>query len=326
MKNISIRRYHNKDFALWNQWVAQAKNATFLFHRDFIEYHKGRFEDYSLMLFSDEKLLAILPAHRAEKSVFSHQGLTYGGLVVNEKLRSTDFFTLFEKLLIFLHKEGINELYIKGFPHFYTTQFADEIKYLQFVLGAEIYRKDFCAVIHLAAPYDISASVIRDRKKALQNGYQIDFDGDISLFWEEVLIPNLQETFQCNPVHSVEEILYLKEKFPQHIQQVNVLSEKGEIIGGTTLFIDKKTVHSQYISMKKKLLTRGVLDHLHCSILEKIESDFSYFDFGISNEEEGKKINKGLLEWKEKFGARPAIQEFYKFHTYPDPQLNNLYV
>ena len=44
-----------------------------------MDYHKDRFEDYSLMVFKDEKLVAVLPANRVEDKLFSHQGLTYGG-------------------------------------------------------------------------------------------------------------------------------------------------------------------------------------------------------------------------------------------------------
>ena len=43
--------------------------------------------------------------------------------------------------------------------------------------------------------------------------------------------------------------------------------------------------------------------------------DYDYFDFGISNEENGRKTNKGLLFWKEGFGARGVSQDFYKIST-----------
>ena len=54
MKNYSVKPYRESDYANWNAFIGQAKNATFLFHRDFMEYHKDRFEDFSLMVFEDE--------------------------------------------------------------------------------------------------------------------------------------------------------------------------------------------------------------------------------------------------------------------------------
>ena len=43
--------------------------------------------------------------------------------------------------------------------------------------------------------------------------------------------------------------------------------------------------------------------------------DKKYFDFGTSNEMQGRKINQGLLFWKESFGARSVVQNFYEIQT-----------
>jgi hypothetical protein len=79
VKNYTVRRYQKSDYLHWNTFVSKAKNATFLLHRGFMDYHKDRFEDYSLMVFENEKLVAVLPANRVDGCVYSHQGLTYGG-------------------------------------------------------------------------------------------------------------------------------------------------------------------------------------------------------------------------------------------------------
>ena len=87
MKNYTVRKYEVSDFELWNAFISKAKNATFLFHRDFMEYHKDRFNDFSLLIFENEKLISVLPANIIENTIFSHQGLTYGGLVYSEKIK-----------------------------------------------------------------------------------------------------------------------------------------------------------------------------------------------------------------------------------------------
>jgi hypothetical protein len=40
-----------------------------------------------------------------------------------------------------------------------------------------------------------------------------------------------------------------------------------------------------------------------------------FFDFGISNENQGRKLNNGLSYWKESFGASTIIQDFYEVKT-----------
>lgn len=323
---LKIEKYHPNFFSIWNDFISKTKNGTFLFHRNFMEYHQDRFDDFSLLIFNEEKLLAVLPANVDDTKVYSHQGLTYGGLLVSEKMRSTDFFDIFKSILEFLHYQGITRLYIKDLPHFYTNQFADEIKYLQFITNAEIYRKDICSVINLSEKFHVSKSVKRDCNISLIKKHRIIFDDDLSIFWKDVLEPNLLQTYQAKPVHSLEEILYLKNHFPQEIIQVNVYSDDEKILGGTTLFISKNVVHSQYISLNKEVLNEGILDFLHLTLIEKFKFEKKYFDFGISNENQGRNINKGLLFWKEKFGARAAIQEFYKFETQSFSKLDNLYL
>lgn len=324
--NLIIQKYNPDFYKIWNDFISKSKNGTFLFHRDFMEYHHDRFLDFSLLIFEEEKLLGVLPANVVNKELFSHQGLTYGGLVVSEKLRTTDYISIFQAVLKFLNDSDISHFHIKDLPSFYTKQFSDEIKYLQFILDADVYRKDICSVINLLENFSISKSVKRDFNISVNKNYSIDYYGSFELFWNQVLIPNLWETHQAKPVHSLEEIIYLKNLFPENIKQVNVFSAEGKIIGGTTLFITENVIHSQYISLNKNFSNDGVLDFLYLSLIEKFKNEKKYFDFGISNENQGRNINKGLLFWKEKFGARTAIQEFYKFETKSFSKLNHLYI
>lgn len=324
--SFEIRKYTQDFFELWNAFISKSKNGTFLFHRNFMEYHSDRFIDFSLLVFKDEKLVAVLPANIQDDEIYSHQGLTYGGLIVCEKLRTTDFILIFQEILRFLDDLNYSHLHIKDIPNFYKTQFSDEIKYLQFYLDAEILRKDICSVIDLTEKFYISKSVKRDFNISVNKGHKIDFDGSFELFWDQILVPNLKHKFQTTPVHSLNEILFLKKLFPDNIRQINVFSEDGEILGGTTLFISKNVVHSQYISLNNKISNQGVLDFLHLSMLEYFKKEKKYFDFGISNENQGRNINQGLLFWKEKFGARSAIQEFYKFEVKRFPKLDQLYL
>ena len=83
-----IRGYSKDDAVVWNAFVSNSPNATFLFNRNFMDYHSDRFSDFSLMIFSSKKLVAILPANRVGDTLYSHQGLTYGGLVVTAKAKS----------------------------------------------------------------------------------------------------------------------------------------------------------------------------------------------------------------------------------------------
>lgn len=315
MDKIFIRVYTENDFEIWNDFVSKAKNSTFLFHRNFMEYHKGNFKDFSLLIFnSKSQLIAVLPAHIIDNEVFSHQGLTYGGILINKELRTTVFFDVFSEILKFLHQNGVSHLYWKEIPYFYNSAPNDEWKYLAFITKAELYRRDLCAVIDLKKDFARSNSLTRNAKSCETHGFYYQKSEQWKEFWDEILIPELEKRHQAKPVHQLEEILSLKANFEENIYFYGVFFEK-HLLGGTVVFANKKVIHSQYISVKSEFKNKKILDFLHYKLITEEFKDYDYFDFGISNEENGKKTNMGLLFWKEGFGARGITQDFYKIPT-----------
>ena len=126
MKNYSVKIYQESDYKHWNAFMDKAKNATFLFHRDFMEYHKDRFQDYSVIVLDGEKWVAVLPANRVENEVFSHQGLTYGGLIYDEKIKLASVIEMFKSVLSFLNENNIEKLQLKLILSIYHQKPAEE--------------------------------------------------------------------------------------------------------------------------------------------------------------------------------------------------------
>ncbi|MGK4567632.1 GNAT family N-acetyltransferase [Flavobacterium sp. 3HN19-14] len=314
MKNFTIRQYQSSDFEQWNAFVAAAKNATFLFHRDFMEYHAERFKDFSLLVFSEGKLLAILPANVIESKVYSHSGLTYGGLVYQEKLRLKEIIFIFQTILSFLHENKIDVLQIKLLPSIYHQKPAQELDYVLFLVEAKLIRRDTLSVIDLSEKYNYSEIRKRGIKKAIAAKFEIHEDKNFDGFWNEILIPNLKKQHDASPVHSLEEIKLLQQNFPKNIRQFNVYDNE-KIIAGTTIFETATTAHAQYISTDENREAAGSLDFLYDHLLKNVFKDKQYFDFGISNEEGGKKLNSGLSYWKESFGASTIVHDFYEVET-----------
>ena len=46
-----------------------------------MEYHSDRFKDYSLLFYRDGQLVGLLPANIRNDTLFSHEGLTFGGVI-----------------------------------------------------------------------------------------------------------------------------------------------------------------------------------------------------------------------------------------------------
>jgi hypothetical protein len=314
VKDYSVRQYETKDYLLWNTFISEAKNATFLFHRDFMEYHKDRFDDFSLMIFRKEKLIAVLPANRVRDSVYSHQGLTYGELIYGDKLKLTSFINAFTAVLKFLLFNQVDKIFIKAIPSIYPTKPSEEIKYVLFLMEAKLIRRDSLSVVDMQQPLKISKGRLEGVKKGIRNNLKIVEEPNFELFWNEIMIPNLEVKYNVKPVHSAQEISLLQAKFPKNIRQFNVYFE-GKIVAGTTIFESKQVAHAQYISANETKNELGSLDYLYHHLVTTIFKQKAFLDFGISNEYQGKKVNEGLLFWKESFGASTVVQDFYEVAT-----------
>ena len=163
----------------------------------------------------------------------------------------------------------------------------------------------------------ISISRVRKRgiEKGIANGLEVKEENNFTSFWNELLIPNLKERYDANPVHSLAEITFLKSKFPNQIKQYNVYQE-DIIVGGVTVFETDNVIHPQYISGNKAFNNElGGLDFLYHHLISTVYKNEKYFDFGISNENHGKQVNQSLHYWKESFGARTIVQNFYSIET-----------
>ena len=290
-----------------------------------MEYHADRFTDFSLLVFKKGKVIAVLPANISENIVYSHQGLTYGGLVLQKKTKLKEAAAIFSGILQFLYEAGIEKLQIKMLPKIYNILPADEMDYLLFITDAARLRTDVLSVIDNQNPLKIAPNRMEGVKKAEKNELRIVEENDFEPFWEKILIPNLALRHQALPVHSLGEIIELAKKFPKNIIQFNVYNN-NIIVGGATIFETDTVSHVQYISANEDKQSLGTLDFLFEYLISKRFKDKRFFDFGTSNENQGKNINEGLLYWKECFGARSIAQCFYEVKTENYKKLETVFI
>ena len=313
---MKVIKYCSEFQSEWNTFLENARNATFLFDRNFMEYHSTRFHDHSLIIKDDNgKMLALMPANITDENILiSHQGLTYGGLVVRKGKKLLHTIDYFSKLLKYLNDNEIETLVYKEIPAFYNDIPFDEQQYVFFLLKAELIRRDTVSVIKNGSRPPYQRRRIRSINRAKKIGVEIRNDNNFDDFWNLVLMPNLQKRHGVNPAHSLDEIKHLHSLFPDNIKQFNAYW-KGEIMAGATIFEMQSVAHAQYSSGSDEGKKNGSLDLLFDTLISRIYAQKNYFDFGNSNELDGLKINKGLIDWKEGFGARTCSQNFYRIKT-----------
>lgn len=312
MSEFSIKKYDQNDYAIWNDFVALAKNATFLFHRDFMGYHQDRFEDFSLLVFENEKLKAVLPANIKGKLVYSHQGLTYGGLLFSSKLKAEKVESILDEILSFLKENAIEAFHYKPMPSFYFSKGNQEIDFFLHNRGALPERKEMNLAVNLQLPLHISKSKMKHFRRIENLDLDIVEEKDFQPFWESILEPRLLEKFNAKPVHTKEEIALLKQKFPENIRQYSVY-QNDEIIAGITIFETENVVKSQYGATSEKGEQVRALDFLFINLMHKYKrKGKKFFDMGIVNSEDEKGYHPGLLQQKEELGCAVYNQDFYK--------------
>ena len=321
-----IKPYADENFCEWNAFLATAKNGTFLFHRNFIGYHGNRFEEASLLFYDGDLLVAIFPANRQGDTVFSHQGLSYGGLVVQPNIRLQDYLDIFSTLLAYWATRGVEKVRIKNLPPIYVNAPTAELEYICFLTDAKIVRTDMLLVVDNRTDLPLTTNRKRSIAKGFKEDFYVEENNDFASFWQQVLVPNLKAKHGITPVHSLEEIELLHRKFPREIRQFNLYTPQGELVAGVTVFETDTVAHLQYISGLPAWNERGAIDWLHHYLMEVPFKEKAFFDFGSCNEQEGRKLNKGLLYWKEGFGARAVAQHFYEIETKCFNKLQDLWI
>ena len=298
----------------WDNFVASAKNGHFMFYRDYMDYHAYRFVDHSLMFYDEkERLIAVLPANIKAGVLYSHQGLTFGGLLLNNKATTEMVYELFLCTIEFLKEKGdIDSIIYKRMPDFYNAYPAQEDLYSLFLLDAKLFRRDVSVAIDMVKPYSYQEMRKRKVKKARKTGLEFFEESCFKEYWE-LLSEVLSTQHDTNPVHSLEEIELLQSKFPNNIKCYTARLN-GELLAGTVIYQTELVAHTQYLANSVKGRELGALDLVIDHLIKNVYKDKKYFDFGISTEDNGRTLNKGLIAQKEGFGARAFVHDFYEIN------------
>lgn len=308
-----IVRYTPELKAQWDSFVRKSRNGTFLFLRDYMDYHRQRFTDFSLLIFHKQSLVALLPLNKeADGSVASHSGLTYGGLITDKKGRAEKVMKLFECLNTWLRDAGIRRVVYRPVPWIYHEMPAEEDLYALFnVCNARLTAREISSTIAQENKLAFSQSRKDCLRKAEKAGVRIVASEDFAAFWD-VLSANLQQRYAVSPVHSLAEIMALVSLFPSNIRLYAAYLD-NEMVAGTVVYIMPRVVHVQYISASAKGKAVGALDLLFRYLIDEVFVDKPYFDFGKSTEDRGRRLNEPLIFQKEGFGGRGVCYDTYEW-------------
>ena len=311
LQSMFVTLYKSTNHCEWNMFAAKAKNAHFFFQREYMEYHEERFEDYSLMVHDDkERLVALLPATKEKNDLISHGGLTFGGFLIDNCMTVSLMLKTFDCVMDFLRENGFHSWIYKCIPYIYHHYPAEEDKYSLFMNHANLVRRDVSTTIYLPEKYSYETRRKRAVKKGIKNGIVVR-QSDAFEAYISIVNDVLGNYHNAKAVHTGKELRMLAERFPDNIK-LYVGERDGKMLAGTVIFENGHTVHTQYLANSDEGRNCGALDVVIDYLLNNVYANKTYFDFGISNEKDGRYLNEGLISQKEGFGARAVVHDFYE--------------
>lgn len=326
----------------WNEFVSNSKQGTFLLNRNFMDYHADRFFDCSLMVCrgdndkdvytateqNADNIIAVMPANWIEetKTVETHGGLTYGGLLTKEDTTEKDVLQILQAIFMYYRDMmGARVMLYKAIPYIYSSLPSGEDLYALFRANAQICRRQVSTVVDMRHPLRMRTLRANGAKKALATGLYIDRmqDGDIKslhVFWT-LMEDMLMRQHKASPVHTVEEIELLMSRFPREMKVYTVRNPKQDIVAGVMVFETDRVAHVQYIANSQEGIENGALDLLFRHLITERYRNMEYLDLGTSNEAHGHILNEGLIAQKESFGGRAVCYDTYRVML-DEPSIN----
>ncbi len=296
---------------IWDRFVASSKNGTFLFQRDYMDYHADRFQDHSLIFYDERnRLIGLLPASRHGNEVVSHGGLTYGGVITDSDMKTATMLGIFEALMLFLLQEGVTKLEYKPVPHIFHLLPAEEDLYALYRNNARLSRRDASSAIWLPDRLKFAKGKREGVRKAVRAGLVIRDSDDFTTFFT-IGRAVMRDRHNLKPVHSDAEMALLAGRFPEQIR-LHAAFDGERMLAGAIVYRFVASAHVQYMYNSDEGLGVGALDFVIDHLVNEQYAALRYLSFGVSSEDGGRYLNEGLSHQKEMFGARSVVHDFYE--------------
>jgi Acetyltransferase (GNAT) domain len=307
---LRVTSFSHDQSNLWDGLVGIARNGVFLFERPYMDYHAARFIDASLMIWRDDHLIGLLPAHRLGTAVVSHGGLTFGGLVVHPTTGAQAMIEIIDAVIMHLRQQGALRLIYKPAPHIYHRQPSEDDVYALYRMGASISRMDLSMTIDLTRRPSLAKGRRHAISKARRANIEVRESRDFFGFWS-LLSETLESRHGVTPVHTLDEIELLSSRFSQIA--LHTAHAGDAMLAGVVTYRYDHVLHTQYMASTPTGRECGALDLILVHLIEEATaSQIRWFNFGASTFDQGRQLNTGLAAQKEMFGGRGTLIQTFE--------------
>ena len=314
---IRIIRYTAKMKTEWDTFCKNSINGVFLFYRDYMDYHSDRFQDHSLLFYKGKKLIALLPCNEktekhdnsAEmtKILSSHDGLTFGSFIMGTHTHQSDMMDCVDALKEYCKAEEISEVRFKPVPLLLQSTPAEQDVFALIYHGAKLLKSEPSIITEINGYVPNygekwSCRCATQSKLSFKCGVE---DSDWKQY-HQLLSYVLDKYHQTTPVHSLSELLLLRNRFPENIRLFGVFDESA-MVAGTVVYLYNDTVHTQYMAANEEGREKRALHFCIQKLVEYYKKDKDWLDFGTSMLNRGTELDKGLIMFKEGFKGNTVL-------------------
>ena len=314
-----IQPYTQEQESRWDRFVMEdSMNGTFLQTRNFLNYHpEGRFVDASFFVEKSGIVVAVVPGCTVDGSFISHSGSTFGGPVV-----SKDFYSGNKVLEIV---KDIDDYIVRNFKSvkFKPTSpifAAVPTDLLDYALEHSGYYRHTELSCYTPVLKDVDP--LENCKRECRHNFRLSEklnltygeipDSEMEKFYDFLVMS--QARYNTKPVHTLEELRNLKQRFPEEILFRGVWQD-GIYLSGMMIFYFRqaKVFHFQYLAPDdSKRETNATTSLFVNAMREAAQAGCEKFSWGISTEDAGAYLNENLYRFKESFGALPCVNARYE--------------
>lgn len=325
----TIIKYTDNYEEEWDRFVLeQSMNGTFLHSRRFLNYHPtGRFIDSSYVVYDEKNhLVAVCSAcekmENGEKVLFSHGGSTYGGIIICDRVYKTSkLVALVSQLKERWKQDDFQRVILKQTPDLFCKRSVDLLEYVLYYAGFQEWKelnlyvdlKEYTEENVLSHFSQGKRTNVHNCQKAGLECRKISTHEEIELFVE--LLSMTLEKYGKKPVHIADELFEFQQKrLHEECELFGIFNVNGDMLAGAMMFYFKNGVaHTQYLCADSAYNTLSPMTFAYYSmIIEMMRKGYDKLSWGITTEDNGYYLNKGLTNSKESFGSRYTINRTYK--------------
>ena len=295
--------------------MEESVNGT-LFHTEkFLSYHGDKFVNVKHFLEDGDKKIIFISAIDKDGFLNSHPGSSYGGPVFSSKCTYDDLCGFIASLKKDCRDKHLNGIKMRLPPRVFHSGLSEDLDFALIKSGFKV-TYELSSAISLFDKIPYASSAKRSYNKAISNGlyfkiiYSID---DHKIFYSN-LCHNLS-MHDAYPTHTEKELISLSDLFFWKIFLYKVCNLRGEMIAGSmVLECNKIAAHTFYLWQDYNYQIYRPMNLLIFRLAEIYKAKgFKYLNLGISTEDNGLSLNRGLLRFKESFGARGVLRKTFKW-------------